>query len=126
MKDSNITILQKTPFSVKKKAPAGRCTHGQRIFIYFSFLLEHNGVLLEHNPVLLEHNGVFPEHNGVLLEHNGVLLEHIGVLLERNGVFPEQNEVLLEHNRVLLEQNAGWDKQKYEENCRIFHNLASV
>ena len=53
-------------------------------------------------------------------------LFHFSFLLEHNGVLLEHNPVLLEHNGVLLEQNAGWDKQKYEENGRIFHNLASV
>ena len=54
-----------------------------------------------------------------LLEHNSVLLEHNAVLLDHNAVLLEQNAVLLEHN-------AGWDRQKYAENGRILHNLASV
>ena len=51
---------------------------------------------------------------------------HNGVLPEQNGVFPEHNGVLLEQNAVLLEQNAGWDGQKYAENERILHSLASI
>ena len=61
-----------------------------------------------------------------LLEHNGVLLEHNGVLLEHNGVFSEHNEVFPEHNGVLLEQNAGWDRQKYEEKVGLCMNWVLV
>ena len=121
--------------SQETKKPAGQFTHGKNKF--YSFYFSGKGIFMSHKFshlrtkyfigknsdfsytfcsytffsytfFLLEHNGVLLEHNGVLLEHNGVLLEHNGVLLEHNGVFPE-------HNGVLLEQNAGWDKQKYEE-----------
>ena len=88
-------------------------------FPYTIFLLEHNRIFSHHHGVVSEHNRIFSHHSRVFSAHNKVFPEH-------NRVFPEHNEVFPEHNEVLLEQNAGWDRQKYEENGRILHNLALV
>ena len=122
-----------TPQKAQTKGPCGKMhTRPKNFSIFrfsffrFSFLVEYNGVLLEHNPILLEHNSVLLEHNPILLKHISILVDHNPVLLKHNSVLLERKSVLLKQNPVLLEHNAGWDRQEYGENGRIFHNLASV
>ena len=125
-------------FSVGKKAPVGRCRHGQKQIDVFLekkkrplredadaarrfFLTEHKGVFLEHNGFFLEHDGVFLETNSVFLEHNGVFLEHNEVSLEHNGVFLQHNGVswsIMQASQTRI--YAGIDR-KYMKNNWILH-----
>ena len=70
---------------------------------------------------------MFPNRNGVLPDQNGMFPGHHGTLPDRSGMFPDHNGNLPEQNvdiGIFLEQNARWDRQKYQENSRIFHILA--
>jgi len=147
--NSNITIFQQTLSSPKKRAlrenahiniflhffhktrgPCGKMRKRQKNTIFpeklrgnahtakyfLTFFFQRRPLWEDANTTQLfffRHTGVFSEQSGIFSEHNRIFSEHNKIFPD----FPEQNGVLLEHN-------AGWDRQKYQENGRIFPKLA--
>ena len=121
-------------FFSKKKAPAGKCTHGKIflrillhkngpcgkvqtrqkniffLFSFFSFFVSGRGIFIYHKfshlttIYFIRKNSYF-SYTIFLLEHNRIFSHHHGVFSEHNRIFSHHNGVFSEHNRILSKHN---------------------
>ena len=135
----NLQVYRKR-FFLQKKAPAGKCTHGKKIFYgfvlfpgkgiftyyqfshlttiffigensYFSYTIFFS----HHSRVLSNHSRVLSNYNRVLSNHSRVLSNHNKVLLKHNRVLLKHNRVLLKHNRILLKHKKAKIRGKWSD-----------
>ena len=104
----------------KKKAPAGKCTHGKFFKIIFfrerNFLVSQNftsdNYIFHRENSYFSYTIFFSHHKRIYSHHSRVFSHHNRVLSKHNRVLSKHNRVLLKHNRILLNHNRVLSKHK--------------
>ena len=144
MNNFNIAVFQKTLFSPKTKAPAGKCTQGKiflRIFLdktgpcgkmqtrqknilryffffpFFFFLVSGRGIFIYHK---------FSHLTTIYFIRKNSYFSYTIFLLEHNRIFSVHNKKISEHNKNFLEHNKIFSEHNriFSEHNRLFshHN----